>query len=66
MILLVGVIAGTYSTVTIVPAVAIAWNHLTGRKTRYRRPGPHPDGHHPRDPGPAKAQDRVARVRNAG
>jgi len=27
MILLVGVIAGTYSTVTIVPAVAIAWNH---------------------------------------
>lgn len=32
LILLVGVIAGTYSTVTIVPAVAIAWNHLTGRK----------------------------------
>ena len=32
MILLVGVIAGTYSTVTIVPAVAIAWNNLTGRK----------------------------------
>src|SRR5712691_5705945 len=31
MILLVGVIAGTYSTVTIVPAVAIAWNNLTGR-----------------------------------
>ncbi|HEY8182483.1 MAG TPA: protein translocase subunit SecF [Thermoanaerobaculia bacterium] len=32
LILLVGVIAGTYSTVTIVPAVAIAWNNLTGRK----------------------------------
>jgi preprotein translocase subunit SecF len=30
-ILLIGVIAGTYSTVTIVPAVAIAWNNLTGR-----------------------------------
>ena len=31
-ILLIGVLAGTYSTVTIVPAVAIAWNNLTGRK----------------------------------
>ena len=31
-ILLIGVIAGTYSTVTIVPAVAIAWNNLSGRK----------------------------------
>jgi preprotein translocase subunit SecF len=31
-ILLIGVIAGTYSTVTIVPAVAIAWNNMTGRK----------------------------------
>lgn len=31
-ILLVGVLAGTYSTVTIVPAVAVAWNSLTGRK----------------------------------
>ncbi len=30
-ILLIGVLAGTYSTVTIVPAVAIAWNSLTGR-----------------------------------
>ena len=30
-ILLIGVIAGTYSTVTIVPAVAIAWNRWTGR-----------------------------------
>jgi preprotein translocase subunit SecF len=30
-ILLIGVLAGTYSTVTIVPAVAIAWNNLTGR-----------------------------------
>src|ERR1051326_8315105 len=31
-ILLIGVLAGTYSTVTIVPAVAVAWNNLTGRK----------------------------------
>jgi preprotein translocase SecF subunit len=31
-ILLIGVIAGTYSTITIVPSVAIAWNNLTGRR----------------------------------
>ncbi len=31
-ILLIGVLAGTYSTITIVPAVAIAWNNATGRK----------------------------------
>jgi preprotein translocase subunit SecF len=31
-ILLIGVLAGTYSTVTIVPAVVIAWNKATGRK----------------------------------
>lgn len=31
-VLLVGVLAGTYSTVTIVPAVAVAWNNATGRK----------------------------------
>ncbi len=30
-ILLIGVLAGTYSTITIVPAVAIAWNKMTGR-----------------------------------
>jgi preprotein translocase subunit SecF len=30
-ILLIGVLAGTYSTITIVPTVAIAWNKLTGR-----------------------------------
>jgi preprotein translocase subunit SecF len=29
-ILLVGILAGTYSTVTIVPAVAVAWNNFTG------------------------------------
>src|ERR1051325_8128781 len=31
-ILLIGVLAGTYSTITIVPALAIAWNKWTGRK----------------------------------
>jgi preprotein translocase subunit SecF len=31
-ILLVGVLAGTYSTITIVPAVALAWNNASGRK----------------------------------
>jgi preprotein translocase subunit SecF len=31
-VLLIGVLAGTYSTITIVPAVAIAWNKMTGRK----------------------------------
>jgi preprotein translocase subunit SecF len=30
-VLLVGVLAGTYSTVTIVPAVATLWNSMTGR-----------------------------------
>jgi len=30
-ILLIGVLAGTYSTITIVPAVALAWNNATGR-----------------------------------
>lgn len=39
-ILLVGVVAGTYSTVTIVPAVAIAWNNMTGKKHDLAGPGP--------------------------
>jgi hypothetical protein len=38
----VGVIAGTYSTVTIVPAVAIAWNNLTGRKHDISGPAARP------------------------
>lgn len=40
IILLVGVIAGTYSTVTIVPAVAIAWDHMVGKKTPVTPPRP--------------------------
>jgi preprotein translocase subunit SecF len=41
-ILLIGVIAGTYSTVTIVPAVAIAWNNVTGRKHDLAGPAARP------------------------
>jgi len=41
-ILLIGVIAGTYSTVTIVPAVAIAWNNMTGRKHDIAGPAARP------------------------
>jgi preprotein translocase subunit SecF len=50
-ILLIGVLAGTYSTITIVPAVAIAWNKLTGRthdiagpvaRARAEQPAPTP------------------------
>ena len=41
-ILLIGVIAGTYSTVTIVPAVAIAWNNATGRKHDIAGPAARP------------------------
>ena len=48
-ILLIGVIAGTYSTITIVPAVAIAWNNMTGRKRDIS--------------GPAKSQARVEPAR---
>ena len=42
LILLIGVIAGTYSTVTIVPAVAIAWNKWTGRKYDVAGPAARP------------------------
>jgi preprotein translocase subunit SecF len=42
LILLVGVIAGTYSTVTIVPSVAIAWNNLTGRRHDIAGPAARP------------------------
>ena len=48
-ILLVGVLAGTYSTITIVPAVALAWNNATGRKRDIS--------------GPAKSQARVEPAR---
>ncbi len=41
-ILLIGVLAGTYSTVTIVPAVAIAWNAMTGRTHDVKGPAARP------------------------
>jgi preprotein translocase subunit SecF len=41
-VLLIGVIAGTYSTVTIVPAVAIAWNKFGGRKHDIAGPAARP------------------------
>ncbi|MEA2164479.1 MAG: preprotein translocase subunit SecF [Thermoanaerobaculia bacterium] len=41
-ILLIGVLAGTYSTVTIVPAVALAWNKMTGRSHDLSGPGSKP------------------------
>ncbi|HET7711218.1 MAG TPA: protein translocase subunit SecF, partial [Thermoanaerobaculia bacterium] len=39
-ILLIGVISGTYSTLLIVPAVAVAWNNMTGRKRDIAGPAP--------------------------
>jgi len=59
MILLVGVIAGTYSTVTIVPAVAIAWNRMTGRKHDIAGPAARPRLEPtPREPTPREEPSR--------
>jgi preprotein translocase subunit SecF len=52
-ILLIGVLAGTYSTVTIVPAVAIAWNNLTGRKHDISGPARSARVEEPRNEAPA-------------
>ncbi len=42
-ILMIGVISGTYSTISIVPAVAIWWERLTGkRKAPVQTPSPEP------------------------
>jgi preprotein translocase subunit SecF len=41
-ILMIGVLAGTYSTITIVPAVAVAWNKWTGRKHDITGPAARP------------------------
>jgi preprotein translocase subunit SecF len=48
-ILLIGVLAGTYSTVTIVPAVAIAWNNVTGRKRDIAGPSQRSRAEEPRE-----------------
>lgn len=53
-ILLIGVLAGTYSTVTIVPAVAIAWNNLTGRKHDLAGPVARTKVEAPREEAPRK------------
>jgi preprotein translocase SecF subunit len=58
-VLLIGVIAGTYSTVTIVPAVAIAWNNLTGRKHDIAGPAARTRVESPRDETPATRKRRA-------
>lgn len=63
-ILLIGVIAGTYSTVTIVPAVAIAWNHMTGRKHDLAGPASRAKSEAPREE--AAPRKEAQRKRKAG
>jgi len=58
-ILLIGVIAGTYSTVTIVPAVAIAWNNLTGRTHDISGPARSARIEEPRNEAPARKRKAV-------
>ena len=58
-ILLIGVLAGTYSTVTIVPAVAIFWNNMTGRK--HDISGPSPRGGAPRTEEAPRAEESKRR-----
>jgi preprotein translocase subunit SecF len=65
-ILLIGVLAGTYSTLTIVPAVAIAWNRFTGRTHDMSGPA---RGSAPRvEPPPAREENNrpSQRKRRAG
>jgi preprotein translocase SecF subunit len=57
-ILLIGVLAGTYSTVTIVPAVAIAWNNMTGRTHDLSGPANRPARTEPRPDAPAPPRKR--------
>jgi preprotein translocase subunit SecF len=62
-ILLIGVLAGTYSTVTIVPAVAIAWNNLTGRTHDIAGPANRPTRvEPPRQDAPPKPPQRKRRA----
>lgn len=53
LILTIGVISGTYSTLFIVPAVAVAWNNATGRKLDVAGPVSRPK---------AEARDEVTPV----
>lgn len=57
-ILLVGVISGTYSTLLIVPAVAVAWNNRTGRKRDIAGPVARPRVEEPRVETPAPTPRR--------
>jgi len=61
-ILLIGVLAGTYSTVTIVPAVAIAWNNLTGRTHDLSGPATRPRAEARVETVPPPPQQRKRRV----
>src|SRR3954451_16782474 len=58
-ILLIGVLAGTYSTITIVPAVAIAWNNLTGRKHDITGPATRARVEEPRSEAPAQRKRKA-------
>jgi preprotein translocase subunit SecF len=58
-ILLIGVIAGTYSTVTIVPAVAIFWNNITGRKHDLAGSGSRPRPEPPTETTPSPRKRRA-------
>ena len=58
-ILLIGVLAGTYSTVTIVPAVAIAWNNATGRKRDIAGPSQRSRVEEPRNEAPRPQKRRA-------
>jgi preprotein translocase subunit SecF len=61
-ILLIGVLAGTYSTVTIVPAVAIAWNNMTGRTHDLSGPATRPRAEARIEPAPAPPRPRKPRT----
>ncbi len=62
-ILLIGVLAGTYSTITIVPAVAIAWNRVTGRTHDIAGPVARPRAE---TPAPPRQENGEKRKRKAG
>jgi preprotein translocase subunit SecF len=61
-ILLIGVLAGTYSTVTIVPAVAIAWNNMTGRTHDLSGPATRPRAEARIEPVPPTQPQRKRRA----
>jgi preprotein translocase subunit SecF len=65
-ILLVGVLAGTYSTITIVPAVAIAWNKLTGRTHDISGPASRAGAPRVEPPPPVRQENGGQRKRKAG